>query len=257
EVGVGVVGYGVMGKAHSYGYTAAPVMRALPVTPRLRIISGRDVAAVERAAAAYGFEAWTGDWREVVERPDVDLVDVCTPPGTHAEIAAAAAAAGKAVLTEKPLATSFAAGRAATEAVERAGVLNAVGFNYRRLPAISLMRRMIEDGMVGEVRHFRAIWLSDEFCDPTIPFDWRFDRSMGGTTILDLGCHLVDMALWMVGDVHSVSAQSATFTTERPRAGGGEPLAVDVDEASSALARFSSGATAVFEMSRTCPRRPC
>jgi predicted dehydrogenase len=245
-----------MGKAHAYGYTAAPAIRTLPVTPRLRVISGRDVNAVQRAAAAYGFDEWSGDWREVVERRDVDLVDICTPPGTHAEIAAAAAASGKAVLTEKPLATSYAAGLSAARAVERAGVLNAVGFNYRRLPAVSLMKRMIEEGMVGEVRHFRATWLSDEFCDPSIPFDWRFDRAMGGTTILDLGCHLVDMALWMVGELRSVSAQSATFTTLRPGASGGE-LPVDVDDAAAALARFSSGATAVFEVSRTCPRRPC
>src|SRR3982074_2779413 len=113
EVGIGIVGYGMMGKAHSYAYTVAPVMRSLPYRPRLRVISGRDEAKVSRAAAAYGFESWTVDWRELIRRPDVDIVDICTPPGTHTEIAAAAAAAGKAVICEKPLAATHAQAAAA------------------------------------------------------------------------------------------------------------------------------------------------
>src|SRR2546426_10466372 len=201
EVGIGVVGYGMMGRAHSYAYTAAPVMRTLSVRPRLRVISGRDEARVTQAAAAFGFESWVTDWQELVRRPEVDIVDICTPPGTHAEIATAAAAAGKAVIWEKPLAVSYAQAASARDAVERAHVLNAVGFNYRRLPAVSLMKRMIDEGAVGKVRLVRAVWLSDEFVDPAIPFDWRFDRSMGGTTIADLGSHLIDMATWMAGGI--------------------------------------------------------
>src|SRR3982074_1307233 len=187
EVGIGIVGYGMMGKAHSYAYTVAPVIRSLPYRPGLRVIGGRDEAKVSRAAAAYGFESWTTDWHELIQRPDVDIVDICTPPGTHAEIASAAAAAGKAVICEKPLAITYAQAASALEAVRKAGVLNAVGFNYRRLPAISLMKRMIDEGAVGTVRLLRAIWLSDEFVDPAIPFDWRFDRSVGGTPIPDPG----------------------------------------------------------------------
>ena len=251
EVGIGIVGYGMMGKAHSYGYTVAPVMRQLPHRPRLRVISGRDRDKVSRAASAYGIDEWTTDWREVVARPDVDIVDVCTPPGTHAEIAEAAARAGKAVICEKPLAVTYAQAAAARDAVEEAGVLNAVGFNYRRLPAVSLMQRMVGDGAVGTIRLVRATWLSDEFVDPAIPFDWRFDRSMGGSTVADLGSHLIDMATWMAGPIAEVSGQSATFTRER----SGKP--VTVDEASSALARFESGAVGVFEMARTAVRRPC
>jgi predicted dehydrogenase len=257
EVGIGIAGYGMMGKAHSYAYTVAPVLRSLPCRPKLRVISGRDEAKVARAASAYGFEHSVGDWRELVNRPDVDIVDICTPPGTHAEIAVAAAAAGKAVICEKPLAVSYAQALEATASVQRAGVLNAVGFNYRRLPAVSLMKRMIDEGAIGNVRLWRATWLSDEFVDPAIPFDWRFDRSVGGSTIADLGSHLIDMALWMVGGVAEVSAQSETFVRARSNPRGTGSMPVTVDDASSALARFESGARGVFEMARTAVRRPC
>src|SRR5207245_3978655 len=151
----------------------------------------------------------------LVRRPDVDVVDICTPPGTHAEIATAAAAAGKAVICEKPLAVSYAQAASVRDAVERAHVLNAVGFNYRRLPAVSLMKRMIDEGAVGEIRLLRATWLSDEFVDPAIPFDWRFDRSIGGTTIADLGSPVIAMTTWMAGPIAEVSAQSVTFVRGR------------------------------------------
>src|SRR6267154_2447022 len=210
EVGIGVVGYGMMGKAHSYAYTVSPVMRSLPYRPRLRVISGRDEAKVSPAAAA-----------------------------------------GKSVICEKPLAITYAQAASAVASVQRAGVLNAVGFNYRRLPAVSLMKRMVDEGAVGKVRLLRATWLSDEFVDSAIPFDWRFDRSAGGTTIADLGSHLVDMATWMAGDVAEVCGQSETFIRERSK------RAVTVDDASSALVRFESGARGVFEMARVAVRRPC
>ena len=251
EVGIGIVGYGMMAKAHSYGYTVAPVMRSLKVRPRLRVISGRDGEKVARAASAYGFAAWTTDWRELIARPDVDIVDICTPPGTHSEIAVAAARAGKAVICEKPLAVTYAQAAAAQKAVEEGRVLNAVGFNYRRLPAVSLMKRMVDEGAVGTIRLVRGSWLSDEFVDPGIPFDWRFDRALGGSTIADLGSHLIDMALWMAGPIAEVGGQSATFTKQR------SGKQVTVDEASSALARFETGALGVFEMARTAVRRPC
>ena len=254
-VRIGIVGYGTMGRAHSYGYNAAPVLARLPVRPVVRLISGRDATAVAAAAATYGAEGWTTDWRELVQHPEVDLVDICTPPGTHAEIAIAAAAAGKAVLSEKPLATSYQQARAAAEAVARAGVQNAVGFTYRHLPAVALMRRMIADGSLGEVRLWRAIWLSDEFTDPAIPFDWRFDRAMGGTTIADLGSHLLDMALWMVGPIAAVAGQSETFIKGRTSPAGERP--VTIDDASSALLQFENGARGTIEMARLAVRRPC
>ena len=258
EVRIGIIGYGMMGKAHSYGYREAPRLRELPVRPRLQVISGRRRELVEKAAAAYGVEEVTTDWRKIIERKDIDIVDICTPPGTHAEIAAAAAAAGKAVFTEKPFAIDYADGKKAVDAAQRAGVLNAVGFNYRRLPAVALMKRMIDEGAVGKVQLWRGCWLSDEFVDPQIPFDWRFERKMGGTTIADLGSHMIDMALWMVGEVAEVSAQSATFVPERanPEKPGAK-RSVEIDDASSALMNFANGCRGVLEMARTCVRRPC
>jgi predicted dehydrogenase len=255
EVRIGIVGYGTMGRAHSYGYRIAPNIAALPVRPVLKLISGRDATAVAAAAATYGADASTTDWRDLVGRADIDMVDICTPPGTHAEIAVAAAAAGKAVLSEKPLGTSYGQAHAAWTAVSQAGVRNAVGFNYRRLPAVALMQRMIADGTIGDVRLWRAIWLSDEFTDPATPFDWRFDRAMGGTTIADLGSHLIDMALWMVGPIREVSAQSETFIRTRPASGGERP--VTIDDASSALLQFEGGARGTIEMARLAVRRPC
>ena len=255
DLRIGIVGYGTMGRAHSFGYRAAPNVAALPMRPTVKLISGRDEAAVAAAAATYGAEAWTTDWRDLVVRDDIDVVDICTPPGTHAEIAEAAAEAGKAVLSEKPLGTSYVQAHAAWAAVSRAGVRNAIGFNYRRLPAVALMRRMIADGVVGEVRLWRGTWLSDEFTDPKTPFDWRFDRAMGGTTIADLGSHMIDMALWMVGPIAEVSAQSETFIRARPSPTGDRP--VTIDDASSALLRFQGGARGTIEMARLAVRRPC
>jgi len=251
EVGIGIVGYGMMGRAHTYGYELAPRIRELDAVPHVRTISGRDAAAVERAAVRYGIPEWTTDWRELVARDDVDIVDVCTPPGTHAEIVQAAVAAGKAVLCEKPLAADYASARAAADAARAAGVPNAIGFNYRRLPALSLMRQMVAEGAVGDVLLWRGTWLSDEFLDPGIPFDWRFERRMGASTIADLGAHLVDLALWIVGEIEEVAAQSETFTRER------SGRSVDVDEASSCLVRFAGGARGTFELARVCARRPC
>ena len=257
EVGIGIIGYGMMGKAHSYGYTLAPHIRSLGCRPRLRVISGRQREAVHAAAQSFGVARAVTDWREVLADPQVDVVDVCTPPGTHAEIVEAAAQAGKAILCEKPLAADYDGALRAVRAVRRAGVRNAICFNYRRLPALSLMKRMIDDGRIGHPRLWRATWLSDEFLDPEVPFDWRFRRSMGASTIADLGAHLIDLAGWMVGEVDSVSAQSHTFVTEREDPGAGGRTAVDADDASSALLRFCSGALGVFETAKIAPRRPC
>jgi predicted dehydrogenase len=256
EVGIGIVGYGMMGKAHSYGYTLAPHIRNLPVLPRLRVISGRHREAVQQAAALYGVPRVVSDWREVIDSPDVDIVDICTPPGTHPEIVAAAAAAGKAIVCEKPLAADYEGAARAADAVRAANVRSAIGFNYRRLPALALMKQMIDDGAVGASRLWRGTWLSDEFLDPDIRFDWRFERRQGASTIADLGAHLIDLAGWMIGEIASVSAQSQTFTPQR-RDETDSLRDVDVDEASSALLQFASGALGVFETAKTCARRPC
>ncbi|HEY3904268.1 MAG TPA: Gfo/Idh/MocA family oxidoreductase [Streptosporangiaceae bacterium] len=260
QLRIGIAGYGMMGRAHCYGYRVAPMLRRLPVTPVVTVMSGRDQAAVAAAATAYGVQETVTDWRDLIARDDVDVVDICTPPGTHAEIAQAAAAAGKAVLCEKPLAVSYDQARAAASAVSTAGVHNAVGFNYRKLPAVALMHQMVTEGAIGEIRLWRATWLSDEFTDPAIPFDWRFDRSMGGTTIADLGSHLVDLALWTAGGIQSVCAQSQTFIKDRSASSGSLSQGrarVTVDDASSALIKFASGARGTVEMARSAVRRPC
>jgi predicted dehydrogenase len=257
EVGIGVVGYGAMGRAHCYGYTLAPRIRKLPCLPRLRIISGRNAAAVAAVADAFDVERVSTDWRAVIEARDVDIVHVCTPPGTHPEIVGAAAQAGKAVVCEKPLAADYAGALAAARAVQRAGVPSLIGFNYRRLPALALMRQMLDEGRLGTLRMFRAVWLSDEFLDPEIPFDWRFERRMGSSTIADLGAHLLDLAGWLAGEIVAVCAQSSTFTTQRRTADGAAEQTVDVDEASSALVRFAGGATGTFEVAKIAPGRPC
>jgi predicted dehydrogenase len=257
EVGIAIVGYGGMGKAHTYAYRVAPMIGSLPCEPRVRVLVGRNPEAVAQAARAYGIPDWSTEWRSAIQRPDVDVVDVCTPPGTHPEIVEAAARAGKAVVCEKPLAVSYAAGVRLVGAVRRAGVLNAIGFNYRRLPAVALMKRMVDQGAVGRIRLFRATWLTDEFSDPAVPFDWRFDRRLGGTTIADLGAHLFDLGRWIVGEVEEVVAQSETFVRERASRSGDGVVPVTVDDASAALVRFRGGARGTFEMARSCVRRPC
>ncbi len=255
DLRVGIIGYGMMGRIHAYGYRAAPLIRPTQVRFRPVIMSGRNAEAVARVAHECDVEEWTDDWGRLVARADVDVVDICSPPGTHAEIARAAAAAGKAVFCEKPLATSYADAAGARDAVLSAGVRHAIGFNYRRLPAVSLLAELVAGGELGEVRLWRGTWLSDEFVDTAIPFDWRFEAAMGGSTIADLGSHLVDLATWMLGPITEVSATSATFVAERSAPGGMRQ--VEVDDASSALIHFASGASGTMEVARAAPRRPC
>jgi predicted dehydrogenase len=252
---VGIVGYGMMGRAHAYAYRAAPLIRPSSVVLTPVVMSGRNADAVATVSRHCGIDSWVTDWREVIERSDVDVVDVCTPPGTHAAIIEAAALAGKDVFCEKPLATNYADARSALDAVERSGVRHAIGFNYRRLPAVSLMAEMIANGELGDVHLWRGTWLSDEFVDPDIAFDWRFESSLGGSTIGDLGSHLIDMAMWMLGPIDDVSAMSSTFVATRDDAG--RPRSVEVEDASSALTRFASGVHGTMEVARAAPRRPC
>ncbi len=257
RIGIGMVGYGSMGRAHARAYSN--VRSVAPDSPEARLvaISGRGREQVQEAAANFGFERAAVDWREVIEDPAVDIVDICTPPGHHAEVIIAAARAGKSILCEKPLASDYRSAREAVEATNDAGVLAAIGFNYRRLPAVALMKQLVADGRIGTVTHMRAIWLTDEFIDPDTPFDWRFERAAGGTTIADLGSHLIDLAHWIVGEIRDVSAQSATCIRERFDAATGEMRSVEVDDNSSAIVRFADGARGVFEMSRVAPLHPC
>lgn len=253
--GIAIIGAGAMARAHAYGYQAAPVIWSLPSRPRLVVLCSRDGARAERAARELGFDQHAVHWQDVVARADVDIVDVCTPPGAHVEVIVAAAAAGKAVICEKPLAAEADDAERAVEAVTAARVLNAIGFNYRRLPAVALMHRMIASGVVGVPRLWRGSWLSDEFGDPATKFDWRFEQSIGGSTMADVGSHLIDLAQWMLGPITEACASSSVFTTSRRALAGTKT--VDVADSTTALLRFSDGVAGTLDVAKICQRRPC
>lgn len=255
DLRVAIIGYGAMGRAHAYAYRAQPLIRPRAVRFVPVVMTGRHVEALTNVARDCEIPETATDWRDVIGRADIDVIDICTPPGTHAEIAVAAAQAGHAVICEKPLAANLADAVNARDAVVAAGVHHAVGFNYRRLPALSLLAQMVERGELGDVHLWRGTWLSDEFVDPKTPFDWRFESATGGSTIGDLGSHLIDLATWMLGPIAEVAAISSTFVSERPYEG--RTRRVEIDDASSALLRFASGAQGTMEVARAAPRRPC
>ncbi|MCE7000447.1 Gfo/Idh/MocA family oxidoreductase [Saccharothrix sp. S26] len=253
EIGVGMVGHAFMGAVHSHAWRNVHRFFDVPLTPRLAVLGGRDPARTKEAAAKYGWAAVETDWRALVARDDVHLVDICTPGDTHAEIALAALAAGKHVLCEKPLANTVAEAEAMAAAAREAaarGVRSMVAFNYRRVPAIALARRLVEEGRIGEVRHVRAVYLQDWLSDPASPMTWRLRKEKAGSGALgDLGAHIVDAAQYVTGDlITGVGATTETFVRSRPDGDGvGE---VTVDDAAVFLARFSSGALGTFEATR-------
>ncbi|MER7868356.1 Gfo/Idh/MocA family oxidoreductase [Streptomyces cellulosae] len=262
---IGMVGYAFMGAAHSQGWRTVGRVFELPLRPEMAVICGRDADAVRTAAGRHGWAEAETDWRALVERDDIDLVDICTPGDSHAEIALAALAAGKHVLCEKPLANTVAEAeamaRAAQEARDR-GQAAMVGFNYRRVPATALARRMVEEGRIGTLRHVRVAYLQDWLVDPQFPLTWRLRREQAGSGSLgDLGAHIVDLAQYLAGEpLAGVSALTETFVRERPlptapssglaavSAAGTGP--VTVDDAAVFTGRFTSGALASFEATR-------
>jgi predicted dehydrogenase len=269
-LGVGMVGYAFMGAAHSQGWRTAGRVFDLPLRPVLAAIAGRDAAAVRAAAGKHGWAAAETDWRALVARDDVQLVDVCTPGDSHAEIAIAALEAGKHVLCEKPLANSVAEAEAMVAAAARArrnGQLAMVGFNYRRVPALTYARRLIADGRIGTLRHVRVTYLQDWLVDPDFPLTWRLEREHAGSGALgDLGAHIVDLAQYLAGEpLVGVSAQLETFVRERPllqgasagltASGGTQRGPVTVDDAAVFTGRLESGALATFEATRMASGR--
>jgi len=264
ELGIGLIGYAFMGKAHSHAWRTAPSFFELPLAPRLRALAGRDAEAARVVAEKFGWEHVETDWRALVARDDVDVVDVCTPGDTHAEIAVAALEAGKHVLCEKPLANSVAEAETMADAAKAArarGVRSMVGFTYRRVPAIKLARSLVADGRLGEVRHVRAQYLQDWLIDPQAPLSWRLDKTRAGSGALgDIGAHIIDLTQYITGErIVGVSAILETFVKERPVAASFGGLAgtagegtgpVTVDDAAIFLARFSGGALATFEATR-------
>jgi predicted dehydrogenase len=264
RLGVGMVGYAFMGAAHSQAWRTAGRFFDLPLEPELTALCGRDESAARAAAAKLGWQSVETDWKRLIARDDVDLVDVCTPGDTHAEIAIAALDAGKHVLCEKPLANTVAEARAMVVAAERAaakGVRSTVGFNYRRVPAVALAKRLVEQGRIGEVRHVRGTYLQDWIVDPEFPLVWRLQKDKAGSGALgDIGAHVVDMAQFVLGDrLTGVSALTETFVKDRPlptassglsAAGSAERGEVTVDDAALFIGRFGGGAVANFEATR-------
>ncbi len=262
---VGMVGYAFMGAAHSQGWRTVGRVFDLPRSPVMAAICGRDADAVRAAADRHGWAAAETDWRALVERDDIDLVDICTPGDSHAEIALAALAAGKHVLCEKPLANTVEEAEIMTAAAEAAyerGQLAMVGFNYRRVPATALARAMVADGRLGALRHVRVTYLQDWLVDPEFPLTWRLRKELAGSGALgDLGAHIVDLAQHLAGErLSGVSALTETFVRERPLpAGAVKGLSavsasgtgtVTVDDAAVFTGRFPSGALASFEATR-------
>ncbi|MGW0320726.1 Gfo/Idh/MocA family protein [Streptomyces flavidovirens] len=276
-LGVGMVGYAFMGAAHSQGWRTAGRVFDLPARPVLAAVCGRDGKAVRAAADQHGWAAAETDWRDLIARDDVHIVDICTPGDSHAEIAVAALDAGKHVLCEKPLANSVAEAEAMTAAAERArarGQVAMVGFNYRRVPAMTYARRLIAEGRLGELRHVRVTYLQDWLVDPDFPLTWRLQREHAGSGALgDLGAHIVDLAQYLAGEpLVGVSAITETFVRSRPlpagasaglsagglSAGGGgaaERGPVTVDDSALFTGRLASGALASFEATRMAAGR--
>ena len=255
-----MIGYAFMGRAHSLAWDTVSRVFDVPLRPRLAAVCGRDQAAAQAVADRFGWAAAETDWRALIARDDVQLVDICAPGDLHAPAAIAALAAGKHVLCEKPLANTLAeaeAMKAAADAAAGAGARAMVGFNYRRVPALALARRLVEQGRIGTLRHFRAVYLQDWLADPRAPMTWRLQAERAGSGALgDLGAHVVDLARYLTGDeVAGVSALSATFTRSRPLADGSGSGAVTVDDAVVFTARLGSGALASFEVTRCATGR--
>jgi predicted dehydrogenase len=257
ETGVALVGYKFMGQAHSNAYRQVARFFDLQSVPRMRAICGRDEEAVKAAADAFGWEGYETDYHRLLERDDIDLIDVATPGNTHHEIAVAALEAGKHVLCEKPLANTLEEAREMLEAAEAAGVVNMVCFNYRRAPAVQLAKKLVDEGRLGEIRHWRAVYLQDFILDPEFPLIWRFNKEVAGSGALgDLGAHLIDLAHFLVGPIEEVIGATETFIRERPLEPDGNGTGpVTVDDAAAFLARFENGAMGTFEATRLAPGR--
>ncbi len=266
-VNVGLIGYQFMGKAHSHAYRNVNAFFDLSVHVRMHTLCGRTEGPLKEAAAQFGWENTETDWRKLLANPEIDVVDIATPGNMHAEIAIAAAKAGKAVLCEKPIGNTLAEAEAMLKAVQDAGVPHGVFHNYRKAPAVALAKRMIESGDLGEIYHFRANYLQDWIVDPSFPLVWRLRKEVCGSgTHGDLAAHIIDTARYLVGEFSEVSGLLHTFIKERPMLEGaaaglgvahaGKQMGeVDVDDASLFMARFKSGALGMFEASRFCQGR--
>ncbi|MFO0816492.1 MAG: Gfo/Idh/MocA family oxidoreductase [Pirellulales bacterium] len=252
---IGMIGYGFMGRAHSNAYRKVSNFFDLEYTPVLKAVCARDAAKAQAFANKWGYESIETDWRKLIARPDIDAVDICTPNNLHKEIAIAAAQAGKMILCEKPLAMNVAEGEEMIAAVEKAGVPNIVWYNYRRVPAVTMAKRLIEEGRLGRIFHYRAVFLQDWTISTDLPQGgaalWRLDAAAAGSGVTgDLLAHCIDTALWLNGSISTVSAMTETFIKERTHTQTGKVEPVKIDDACAFLARFQNGSLATFESTR-------
>jgi predicted dehydrogenase len=257
EVGVGMMGYAFMGKAHSNAYKTIPYMiYPPPAVPQLIAVAGRDEESVKEAARRYGYATYYTDWRDLLKDERVQLFDNGSPNDMHAEPCIAAAQAGKHILCEKPLARTAKEAATMLEAVTKAGVKHMVAFNYRYLPAIRQAYELIQSGKLGEILHFRAVYLQEWIMDPNFGMVWRLDKNRAGSGALgDLGAHIIDLARFLVGEPRRVSAMMKTFIKDRPLPDGSGMGTVTVDDAFVSLIEFENGALGTLEASRFCAGR--
>ncbi len=252
EIGVGMLGYAFMGKAHSHAMlNIAHMMYPPPAVPRLVGIAGRDEQAVAEAARRYGYDGYYTDWRAMLDNDDIQLFDNGGPNDTHADPCILAAERGKHILCEKPLARTADEAQSMVEAVQKAGVKNMVAFNYRFVPAIRQIRKLVDSGLLGQIYHFRAVYLQEwVMAHYDLPMIWRLQKSVAGSGALgDLGAHIIDLGRYLVGEIKSVSGMTRTFIDERPW-DDGTMGKVDVDDAFTALLEFDNGAIGTVEASR-------
>jgi predicted dehydrogenase len=252
---VGLIGYGFMGKAHSNAYRRVNNFFKLDQHPVLKAVCARSADKAKAFADTWGYESIETDWRRLIERKDIDLIDICVPNNLHAEIAIAAAKAGKMILCEKPLSMNGPEGQKMVEAVEKAKVPNMVWYNYRRIPAVTLAKKLIDDGRLGKVFHYRAKFLQDWTISADLPQGgtalWRLDVAAAGSGVTgDLLAHCIDTALWLNGGISTVNAMTETFIKERKHNLTGKVEKVGIDDACAFLCRFNNGSLATFESTR-------
>jgi predicted dehydrogenase len=253
---IGLVGYGLMGRAHSNAYKRVnDFFPELEYRPVLKAVCARNPERVQSFADQWGYQSFETDWNNLIARSDIDAIDICTPNDTHAEIAIVAAEAGKMVLCEKPLARTVAEAQPMVAAVEKAGVKNTVWYNYRRVPAVTLAKQIIDSGKLGKIFHYRSNFLQDWTINPELPQGgeglWRLDRQVAGSGVTgDLLAHCIDTAMWLNGGIRDVSAVTETFIKERVHQSSGEMQKVGIDDACIFHCHFDNGSLGLFESTR-------
>lgn len=253
RLNIGMIGHKFMGKAHSYALREIPLIFDLEVDPVMKVICGVE-DDIAQAAEKYGWESYETSWEKVVDNPEIDIIDIASPGVTHKEIAVAAARKGKHILCEKPLAMTFDEAKEMYESAEENKVKHMVNFNYRRIPAVNLARKLVEEGKLGKIYNFNATYQQDWPLDEKFPFVWRFDKSIAGAgSLADKGSHVIDLARMLIGEFEEISCTTDIFVKERTLPGaGGSRKEVTTDDAAVFIARFKNGALGLFETSRMC-----